>query len=596
MKSAWIPLVVGLLGVGAGWILGDVVRDDAVPEPDTDVVERVEAPEAPSSGPTLVGLAPSAPATLTVGRAPTPPPAGTGPTQEDLEIIEEIGPEGFEEIVLFEKGMDPASGEHRGWHALLTLYAMAGRLDDFQRVAPRALEAGLDRDALLGLLQLLPLEKQVAALDLIMQAFPEGAWNVGTIADIYTNAGASERAVGVLVPMLESAADVDLASRLVRADPDRAARILGAMTGAEGWTPEMVGQIGAAFVGAERPDLALTFLQDALAREPINHTVLMSLRQVDPALAIAHARDLTEQHAGRADVWSWLGQLEAESGNSAAAFAAYEAAASIQLTTEALYGMMQADPDRAFTTAVELSANVTDDEVLGAVAKVAIKGGRTAETLATLLRAHERDPSDHEWMSALVALDPERAAEILGETATGYGGDSRDEVVGAHGNALLVVGRASEAYERYREAFELDPGDWEWQRGLARAGPEQAIPLLEARREEAGDEADLLGALADAYAGAGRRGEALALYQQAVDGGGGDEWYARMAHVDEERALRSLQQRVQQAPEAGEAWGALGDLHRERGDKEAARDAYDRARTLSGTSLIWEIRYQQMGD
>ena len=37
----------------------------------------------------------------------------------------------------------------------------------------------------------------------------------------------------------------------------------------------MLGQLGNAFVGAERPDLALVFLQDALAREPVNHEVLM---------------------------------------------------------------------------------------------------------------------------------------------------------------------------------------------------------------------------------------------------------------------------------------------------------------------------------
>ena len=111
--------------------------------------------------------------------------------------------------------MDPTGGDHRGWHALLTLYALAGRLADFQRVVPRALEAGLDRDALLDLLQLLPVEQQVAALDRVLASHPDGAWTVGTLADIYTGAGAGERAVDVLVPALEAGADVDLARRLV---------------------------------------------------------------------------------------------------------------------------------------------------------------------------------------------------------------------------------------------------------------------------------------------------------------------------------------------------------------------------------------------
>lgn len=594
MKSAWISPVVGLLGVGLGWILGGLMRDETLPEPVADPVDRIERPADPPSEPTLVGLPVPMPSTPTVVRA-APPPDQVGPSAADLEVLEEIDPDEFGRFVILEETMDPATGDARGWHALLTLYALAGRLEDFQRVVPRALEAGLDRDVLLGLLQLLPVEKHVAALDHVLKAFPEGAWNVGTIADIYTNAGANERAVDVLVPVLEAGADVDLASRLVRADPDRAARILGAMTTAEGWSAEMLGQLGAAFVEAERPDLALTFLQDALGREPVNYAVLMSLRTVDPDLALAHARRLTEQHADRADVWTWLGQLEADVGDGEAAFEAYRRAAALGLTTEVLFGMVGADPERAYEAAVELSANVTDDEVLGAVAKVALKGGKREDTLATLLRAHELDPSDHEWMTAMVALDPQRAAEIIGQTAGSYGGEGRDEVVGAHGNALLETGRAGDAYERYREAYELDPSDWEWQRGLARADPDRAIPLLEARREEAGDEGDLLGALADAYAGAGRREEAVALYQRAVDVGGGDEWYARMGQVDGDRALTALQQRVRESPEAADTWGALGELHRARGEKEAARDAYDKARALNTTNLFYEIRYREMG-
>ena len=131
-------------------------------------------------------------------------------------------------------------------------------------------------------------------------------------------------------------------------------------------------------------------------------------------------------------------------------------------------------------------------------------------------------------------------------------------MLGAHGNALLGLGRADEAYERYREAYELDPSDWEWQRGLARTAPEQAIPLLEARRAETGDEGDLLGALADAYAGAGRRDEALALYQQALDAGGGDEWYPRMGRIDGERALAGLEQRVRDEPRGRRGLGRPG--------------------------------------
>jgi len=199
-------------------------------------------------------------------------------------------------------------------------------------------------------------------------------------------------------------------------------------------------------------------------------------------------------------------------------------------------------------------------------------------------------------MIALVALDPKRAAEVIGRSASSFSGEGRDEVVGAHGNALLELGHPDAAFDRYREAFELDPADWEWQRGLARSDPQRAIPLLEARREEAGDEADLIGALGDAYAGAGRRAEALALYEQAAASGGGDEWYARMGLVDPERALADLDRRTREAPGVAEAWGALGDLQRDLGHRAEALNAYARARELAPASLIYEIRYRQMGD
>lgn len=595
MKSVCIPLAVGLLGVGLGWILGAALRDDA---PETGGPEPIEqAAHAPEDAaePTLVGLPPPPPPASTVSLSASPPARLPGPSEEDLEVVSILTPEEFEIFAGLEVELGASESAHRGWHALLTLYALAGRLDDFQRVVPRALEAGLDRDVLLDLLQLLPLDMHVAALDHVLAAYPDGTWSVATLADVYTGAGAGERAVDVLVPALEAGADSDLAGRLVRADPDRAARILGALGGGDDWTAEMLGQIGSAFVSVQRPDLAMTFLQDALAREPVNHGVLMTLAEVDASLAIEHARRLTRDHAERGDVWTWLGQLEADAGNAAAAFEAYREAAEIDLTTEVLFGMLRADPERAYEAAAELSSRVTNDEVLGAVAKIALKSGRSDDAMATLLRAHQVDPSDHEWMAAMVALDPESAVEILGRTAAAYGGDSRDEVLGAYGNALLGLGRADEAYERYREAFELDPSDWEWQRGLARANPERSIPMLEARYEEVGDEGDLLGALADAYAGVGRRDDALAHYQRAVDHGGGDEWYTRMGLLDSERALAGLQQRVQANPEAGEAWGALGDLHRQLGNREAARAAYDEARVLNTTNLLYEIRYREMG-
>jgi cytochrome c-type biogenesis protein CcmH/NrfG len=68
-----------------------------------------------------------------------------------------------------------------------------------------------------------------------------------------------------------------------------------------------------------------------------------------------------------------------------------------------------------------------------------------------------------------------------------------------------------------------------------------------------------------------------------------------MGRIDSERALEALERRVRESPEAGEAWGALGDLQRELGHREAAHAAYDRARALNSTNLVYEIRYRQTG-
>jgi tetratricopeptide (TPR) repeat protein len=473
---------------------------------------------------------------------------------------------------------------------------MAGRVEDFLRAAPKGREAGIEPSTLLDLLLLLPAEEHVGAADRLREALPEETWPIAKLADLYVSGGAPDRAVEVIVPALEAGPNEDLARLLVSADPDRAARVIGALCQGDGWGSELVGEVGRALVDASRPDLALPFLQDSLAREPMSYGVLMSLSGVDPELALAHVRRLTADFPDEAQSWQWRGQLELQAGNAAAAFEAYQAAGERALSTEVIYGLMRADPTRAYETALALTANTRDDEMLGAVAKVALKSDHPAECFATLQRAHDRDPSDHEWNWAMVVFDPETAAETLGASARRYQGDSRDEVVGAYANALLLSGHGAEAYDNYLEAHEQDPTDWEWQRGLARADPRRAVPILEERRKHDPNEADLAGALADAYAGSGRTEEALALYQEAVDKGGGAEWWARMGLVDARRARAGLQEAVANQPGSAEVWAALGEYHRLRGETDAARRAYGEARGLEPTVLVYEIRYRALSD
>jgi Flp pilus assembly protein TadD len=121
------------------------------------------------------------------------------------------------------------------------------------------------------------------------------------------------------------------------------------------------------------------------------------------------------------------------------------------------------------------------------------------------------------------------------------------------------------------------------------------VPLLEARRRSAGDDASLLGALADAYAGTGRAVEARTLYERAIEMDGGARWYARLALVDLPGARRGLEAATRRAPDSGETWGALGDCCRVAGDLTGAREAYARARDLEPASFVWDARLRALG-
>jgi tetratricopeptide (TPR) repeat protein len=495
----------------------------------------------------------------------------------------------FEEVVT-------ESREAQGWRALLTLFAIGDRLDDFLRVVGPALESGLSSYDVLQVLQLLPADKHVDAVQRVMAAHGEAEWDTGTVADIYIGAGATGLAVEILVEALATNVDASLAVRLVNAAPDQAAAVLTAMLGGPLADAQFASSIAQAFVSAGRPDLALPFLNAALAANPMDFSVLSSLNQVDSDLALRHARSLVLDSPDNAAAWGWLGNLELQNGNMAAAFEAYKEAASRNVSTEYLNGMMQADPERAMRVALEVTEGTSDDEVLGSLAKIALKNGHSEEAFAALLRAHERDPTDHEWLLAMVNMDPERSAAVLAESSRTYTGGGQDEVIGAYGNALRALGQTSAAFEEYMRAHEMDPTDWEWQQGLAAADPARAVPVLEARLAEQAGDASLLGALADAYAGSGRVAEAIEYYQRAYANGQDVTWLAHMARVDPDRAVSQLVDLSVSQPSNSEVFGRLGDAYREIGRLDDARDAYARARELAPSTLTWEIRWRELTD
>ena len=481
-------------------------------------------------------------------------------------------------------------GSTRGWSALLTLYAMGDRADDFLRVAPDALRGGVEAADVLEAVRLFPADRRSDVLQRLLAATTDTAWPSDVVADVFVEAGDRERALAVLATSLAAEPHRALIERLVAVDPANAASMLQKIAQDGGWTADRLRQVADALVRGGHPELATSFFQSALERAPFDRDALAGLADVSPELALKHARQLTRQEARNPSAWLSLGDAQIASGNGADAFDAFRQSAAMSLSKDALYGMAKADPARAYAAAVELAGPSPDEGTLGAIARIALDADRPADSLAALLAAHERDPSNRRWNAALAALDPKRAAEVLGAAVETYRGRHRDEVVGAYGDALMQSGDSTAAFDRYREAFDLRPDSGTWQLGLARTDPTRAIPLLEARRLAVGDDAETLGALADAYAGAGRTDEARALYVRAVEKDGGLEWYAHMARVDPKTAVARLQEATTRDPKSGEAWGALGDCQRQLGNMAAAREAYAHARELEPGSLTWALR------
>lgn len=478
----------------------------------------------------------------------------------------------------------------RGWSALLTMYALGNRAEDFLRVAPAAVRSGIPLAEVLDAVRLFPPAARSEVLRRLMGATPATDWPADHVSAVMLEAGDREGALDVLATALGTEAHRDLIDRMVATDPARAAALLTKLAAEKDWPARRLGQAADALAGAGRPELAMGLYQAGLAREPLDRRILEGLVAVAPDAALAHARRVAGEQAANPAAWSSLGMVELAAGNPQDAFEAYRQSATRGLSREALTGMMQADPQRAYAAAVELAGPQADDETLGVIARIAVAGDRTKESVDALLRAHDLDPSDPKWNAGLVAMDPVRAARVLAGTVDSYKGRHREDVVGAYGDALLESGNPRAAFDRFREALEIDPGAGAWQQGLARADPSRAIPFLEARRRAVGDRGDLLGALADAYAGTGRADEARALYEQAAQRSGGVRWYARLALLDPSTARIRLETAVARDPRSSEAWGALGDCHRAAGNASAARDAYAKAAQLDPGNLTWAVR------
>jgi tetratricopeptide (TPR) repeat protein len=145
---------------------------------------------------------------------------------------------------------------------------------------------------------------------------------------------------------------------------------------------------------------------------------------------------------------------------------------------------------------------------------------------------------------------------------------------------LEAAGRAQDAFGQYMAAFEKDPTNDEWQRSLARLDPQAALPTLEAHAREYPRDASGHGALATALSAAGRRGEAVAHFERALETGDYERWYPALRDLDPDRALEGLRRRANAEDRDAAAWALLGAELRERNLRTEAEAAYERAAAI----------------
>jgi len=487
-----------------------------------------------------------------------------------------------------EEGFKDASGNTAGYYAIATLYALADLEDDFVRAVRAGIAAGADFEGTFEILAGFPRARVPAVLQRLLRELPDVDWDYAAAASILLAHDLQDemRAVLALGVQRSEAPPRDLAVAYAAADPDGAASAL--LRRANEWGVGDLNAVAAALLDAERPQLALRFVDIAIRRFPENDDALGRLASIDPAAARMHAERRVAKDEADVAAWAVLGRLRKEAGDLDGAFDALLERARREPETEALWELFHADPARALPVLDRIAMGTTDDEVMGVAAKAHLRRGEREKAVDVYLRALERDPSDPEWIRALVELAPQRAVEVLHDRVE-RSPLASDEILGGYAKALLAVGRKDQAYTQFARAHDRDPDDSEWLDGLARADPRRAEPLLRKLLAKSPRNKDYAGALGVAVASLGRRDEALALLSGAADGSGNRSWYVPMARVAPAEAERRLRAHIEKEPEDDELWGTLGKVYEESGRRADALDAYRRALELDPSDSEWSV-------
>jgi tetratricopeptide (TPR) repeat protein len=578
VPAAFGFVFAALGGVCLGWVLAG-----SSAEPATGPDLGLTAAPASAGAPSLTGVARTAPK---ASAAPTAEPGAPRPRVQ-VAVPEEVMP------VFTLAGRELPEG--RGpdiLRALAMLHAALGNAESYEAMVARGLEAGADSSELLQLVELLPVDKRLASLDRLL-AGPYVERPVGVVqhARLLAGAGAKERAIGVLSAALESALSSDVAVELITLDPlGSAARILN-HPGLEAAEPDLLEGLATAWMGAGHHDIAWPLLERISAQGRVPDRVLEGLLASDPKQGLDVLSRLMASRRDEASLWAWLGRMRDGASDVGGAFDAYHQAAIKGAGVKALHGMLKADPKRAFEVARTLDLSGLRGEDRSVIAVLALHAGATQEAFDAIAQGLEEAPAEYSLLNAIARADPARAASVLGQRLAGYQGEDKDEVVGAYANALRLAGRSAEARAAYNEALALDPGDAEWIGGLARLDPARAQEALERERAASSGEEWWQLAQANVLMHAGRRAEALAIYNRFENDAGAA---SGLGLHDPAEGRRRLEAMLARQPNDDDTWVALGEMERELGNLPAARAAFEQAVRLEPHNLWNVVRWRQV--
>jgi tetratricopeptide (TPR) repeat protein len=509
-------------------------------------------------------------------------------------------PEAFAETDAAPEGGDDAEDELKEYRLLrfemahASLHALAGRVAECRQSLARAIPAGADSDELASVVTLLPEEDRVPTLQWLLEEFEDVEWDQWMVWRLYARFGDPDIAfleVSKAIAELEEFED-SFTNLLIELAPQRAAILLMSLAEEKEWGAGAYVAIARQLYQNEQSALALGFLRTALAMEPNLDSIYELFQEIDPACMAEIATVATTQHPDNAGAWRRLADARMNSNDKVGAFRAYVRAAELGAgdSDDIFRALIRCDAEAALPALRKL-VDPEDEETVGLLGHAYLANGLKTDAYNSYMSAHQKDMDDVTWLRCLVELNPGRAVQIFAHDLQDYDGGDRDEIIGAQGNAFMRLGDREAAFQTYLLALEEDDDDWEWLQGIAAAAPERAAAIIEKKLKDNADSRDLKGALADAYAGMGRDGDAIRLYLEVMENDSHEtRWKISFAKVDPAAGLARLREEVANEPDSDSTWGVLADALAAVGRKAEAVEAYEKAVQLDPADWRWRSR------